>query len=1790
MGPGVTSKMSIVRLPTVEDQEGTRDRAIRLFRFLRAVTELRSQPIRTLERYPEVLWLSQVPEERECSVIWRSSSSADTDSWLRVRKPSLPVRPDPPRVLDDWLIPEELDDSSLDFPPLHYPRIEVPTGSASMEPDPDPPAAVRDAHARYVEHDWWPWALKDRRVQPILKVYKQLFTIYQRQRQLGEQYEVVLGVGLLTWTPETGSTQPIRRHLLVANCSLEFDPDRAVISLGPGGDRTQLALEQEMLDAEVRVSGAPLTQIAQLLEAEDALTNQDTLTRALRTWVNAASPSGRCSEGLVPPSESGVDPVVTLAPALILRPRGERSLLEMFDGIIENLMGGGALPAGVRGLVEVEDDEVPEEERSSLLPDGTIYFPLDANREQLDIVRKLSAHHGVLVQGPPGTGKSHTIANLVAHLLACGQRVLVTSQAPRALEVLRELLPEEIAALAVLLLGSDAKSIQSMEDSVQGISARFQSWDQGRAGDEIVRLEKERDQVLRREAEVRAELRKLRRRDSDEVDPLPGGYRGTRQRVAERLSTEREELGWLSGSTASGPPPLSNHEALQLLDALRQFPDIRRQADSQRLIDLRHLPSPDLFGQRVEVERKAADLARRQAAAVGVRLPPGMEKVDSASLQAAGAAVKKLLQGLELLQPRQGDWARRPWDDLVRGSDTHWVSLRGDTATALTALEGAQDVLTQRRVSGIEASQRDSVRGPARTVSERLKQGRGLGFRLLQPRPLRDALEALDRIRVDGLPVDRAEAAEALIRWINAWDRMDDLEGLWQKVNPAPAGGIGSRLAHYRDSLQRLDQLLELQPARKRAAELVAAANLPISGAARWEDLSGIRYCFALLAAEASRRGAASAAAPIQETLSQLRNVAARVDSHPCVGTLWRAVQARDAEAYSRAYRELELADAGQRRAEAAVHLLDRLGNALPQVAGELVATAQLPHWDGRLAQIESAWNWLLADSWLRQRSASEEPQKLLGELEALHRKSLSIARDLAAAGAWQYCLRRLTPGHRQHLQAWSQAMRRVGRGTGKYAASHRKNARDHLEACRDAIPAWIMPIYRVAETLRAGVDAFDVVIVDEASQSGPDALFLNYLARKMVVVGDDMQISPSQVGLNLAEVDTLARELLEDVPHRDALTFRDSLFDQAKIRFSARVGLREHFRCMPEIIQFSNDLCYRSEPLIAVRQFGAGRLSPVVITRHVRDGYLKEGRGDQNPAEAHAIVDTIVQCCANPAYDGKTMGVISLVGDTQAKLIETMLVKQLGPEEMERRQLTCGNSYAFQGAERHVMFLSMVSAVSETHRMTSLTGEHDRQRFNVAASRAQDQMWLFHSLTLDDFHTSDDLRYRLLAYCQNPHLEPTASIGRERLDEMERRARIRAAGESPPEPFESWFELDVFLGLVRRGFHVTPQYPLAGYWVDLMVQGLHGRVAVECDGDYWHGPERHDADMARQQELERCGLRFIRIAGSQYYLDREGSLNEVVEELQRQHVSPIGRPESPQRSQRVASPFAGTSESGVPVGDEPASSGPIANPNVASDAAPGSEEAGAAPTMESRDPRPAEGYGSLSGPARTETDSAFPRTRSTSSAPDGGATPAAFNGPLDRTGSASSQTEDSAGIAPARRLALEREGAVTPSPARRPAPPTSAAPRRVAEALVEMIGAEGPVIVEVLFRHYVRASGGRKVGTQIREDLLRALHIAVSSGQVLLRKELGTTDQLRAVVRLPSTPEVLVRDRKPEHSIREIPPSEVASVMRSLAHDYQGHARGEALYSRVLKRYHMVRLTNDAHRYLDEIANFYLK
>jgi len=443
--------------------------------------------------------------------------------------------------------------------------------------------------------------------------------------------------------------------------------------------------------------------------------------------------------------------------------------------------------------------------------------------------------------------------------------------------------------------------------------------------------------------------------------------------------------------------------------------------------------------------------------------------------------------------------------------------------------------------------------------------------------------------------------------------------------------------------------------------------------------------------------------------------------------------------------------------------------------------------------------------------------------------------------------------------------------------ARHRREAQGHLNGCREAVPAWVMPLHRVWDTVYPAPGMFDVIIVDEASQCGVEALPLFYLGKKILIVGDDKQISPDAVGLPRASVHRLMEEFLYDFHFKSSFDIESSLFDHGKLRYGTRqITLREHFRCMPEIIRFSNDLCYSDTPLIPLRQYGPDRLPPI---EHVflSSGY-REGSNKRiiNRPEAEAIVERIAELCGDSRYDGKTMGVVVLQGEAQAALIENQLLERLGAEEMERRRLVCGNSYSFQGDERDIMFLSLVAASNE--RIGPFTKAPDKRRFNVAASRARDQMILFHSVRCDDLSVHD-LRRRLIEFFENP-MTSTIGDGIDWVDVEHRAIRDNRSQIKPPHPFHqpgvvdgSWFEVDVALEIHRKGYQLIPQFPIAGRHIDLVIEGGIARLAVECDGDNWHGADRYESDMQRQRQLERCGWEFFRVRESEFYSNKENAL-----------------------------------------------------------------------------------------------------------------------------------------------------------------------------------------------------------------------------------------------------------------------------------------------------------------------------
>ena len=608
--------------------------------------------------------------------------------------------------------------------------------------------------------------------------------------------------------------------------------------------------------------------------------------------------------------------------------------------------------------------------------------------------------------------------------------------------------------------------------------------------------------------------------------------------------------------------------------------------------------------------------------------------------------------------------------------------------------------------------------------------------------------------------------------------------------------------------------------------------------------------------------------------------------AHPASQQILDALRKRDTKSYDKAYQKISQTNKWVQVYKVFQNIFVRFEKSVPKTSEEYKNSFQDETWVGRFSQYESAWKWGKIDRWLSERCDVNRGKHLGEALEQKQKDERTIIRKLAARKAWRHCMNVLGESERQALIAWKHAVERIKQGFGRRAETHRETARKKLEECRKAIPAWVMPLYQVVQTTRPQVGLFDIVIVDEASQSGPEGLLLNYIGEKIIVVGDNKQITPLHIGVNRDHVEYLRRMHINDIPHSEALDIDSSLFSLAELRFPGRVRLREHFRCMPEIIQFSNNLSYSTEPLYPLRQYGADRLDPVV-TKYVEDGYRK-GKSPNivNEPEAMAIVEQIVECCEDTAYEKKTFGVISLLGGAQSTVIGNLLVKEIGAEEIENRRLLCGSPYDFQGDERDVIFLSMVDAPEEGKVCRMVRDAETQRRFNVAASRAKDQLWLFHTPTLNDLRQGC-LRYHLLEYCLNPSVKQSKVLGMD-IEKLRQLSRSEARDRtSAPEPFDSWFEVDVFLMIADRGYRVLPQYEVAGFKIDMVVEGLKGRLAIECDGDQWHGPERFNHDLGRQLELERCGWIFWRCRGNEFYRDPDLTMESLWVQLKQLEIYP---------------------------------------------------------------------------------------------------------------------------------------------------------------------------------------------------------------------------------------------------------------------------------------------------------------
>ena len=1434
--------------------------------------------------------------------------------------------PTPPEMIRRWLQTDRLADYHLEEPPTKD-EIEVDWRLDKAK------RLLKEEWNRYLSEQWRPWAEADKPLQVVQETYNDLYTAYQSFQRLGEQYELVLGFGLLNWSEAQGGR--VCRHVLVCNALLEFNPTEGQLDVRADPDGVKPRIELDMLEA----SDGPQPRERKLIERQvteigDAFWDRAFLQNLLLAVVNALSSDRGRSEFSLERKPIGVsDPRITLAPALILRGRSQRGYVRLLREIEGYIGKTQRIPAGFLEMIDPEAAERAKLERlnaeqrsheemdgaggesswlgtaelDSPLHDPEIYFPLRSNREQRDIAYRLDHSRGLLVQGPPGTGKTHTITNLICHLLARGSRVLITSETPRGLQGLRtkfEGAAQPLADLCVFLLSSDAASTTSLEESVRAITHRRETFTDAQSENVETQLREELLAVRTKKRQAEEALKGVREKDIYNHPRQFGNYSGTLESIAKRVASERENYTWLADERVDcGEEVLSEISGIdgelfvKALFAMDRPPDLDNRV---RCIDEDLLPTPDFIEEKIDGLTAQETVVHSAKESVDL-LPAGAtNEAGQQAIDALNNTIRKLIHGLRELERRSLSWAMQAGRDMLTDQDRRWRELLQTTRRETDRGSAHIQEAAVTQVRGVNDDDVRELLQHAQDLKKHTECGKKLKPSLFYPKPIRESFKAVKGILVDGLPIKSTGALERLIHWLIVKDALLILHAQWEDLAPAKEKlkNLNFQLADYQDWMEPLELAENLHALMLEGVSIVARIG-SIEGPL-WHSVDELQRYLDALELE-SKVDSLNQLLKGYERLRSRAIEATRTDPEHC-RAVEIALDHRNGGDYRTAIERIRSHNAAARRTNEWTESAKLIKRVVPKTFEALLNSSGSGAWPGRFKQMRNAVAWKLADQWVRCESDPALPRRLQREIHDLDAEEHRILGVLAAELAWRHCMERITEGHRQALVAWTQATGRVGTGTGKYAERHKATARTELKRCQPAIPAWVMPMHRVVESVDASAGQFDVAIIDEASQSGAEAMILNYIAKKVVVVGDDKQISPLNVGIDHEVAEELRQRFISDVRHSESYFGRNaSYFSQVDLRFPNRIRLKEHFRCMPEIIQFSNNHFYADDPLIPLRQFGGGRITPVVRTEYVQGGaVIGQGTNRRNELEARRVVDLVVSYCKEPRYRHKTMGVICLTGGQQVQLLQKMLVETVGAKEIERRELLVGRPYTFQGDERDVMFLSMVNAPEGGGKCRAVTRHEKGQEFNVASSRARDQLVLVHSATLNDLR-QNCLQYKLLDYCQNPKVEQDTVDGLA-IDEIRKAARSDREMGSQPPPFESWFEVDVFLRIVNRGFRVTPQYQVnpfdRTYRIDMAVEGLHGRMAVECDGDYWHGPERFDEDMARQRDLERAGWTFWRVRGSDFNLDPDAAMESLWKSLREHQIYPKG--EDPSSGRRL--------------------------------------------------------------------------------------------------------------------------------------------------------------------------------------------------------------------------------------------------------------------------------------------------
>ena len=1313
------------------------------------------------------------------------------------------------------------------------------------------------------------WVEEQKKIEVVRNLFDTLYNKYLVLDRDSDILELVVANGLVK-VPNEDIYYPI----LLKKVNFSIDTEKNIISITDASDNDFITQEL-YLNFLAEVENINLDKVFYL---EDKIvennihpiSKNETIKDFFREFIHNLNPRAQFIEDI---RKDNKENIITIEwkPILFIRKKDDGKV-EAINNIIKDIENGGEIPEYLSELVGVIGSDKRTIEQ---VPD--ILFTKETNNEQIEIIKSLYSHRAVVVQGPPGTGKTHTIANLLGHFLAEGKNVLITSQTKKALDVLKEKIPTDIQDLCISMLDDDSSDLGN---SVESISEKLGYLNLENLKNECEEIENQRNELKEDIKNIKRKIFNIKYQESHPI--IYNNESITLKEAGEFLRKNQRELDRIPGVVSSGVPCPINNENLAFLKSGYKK-SVSKEEEKEIELGLNKLSDFWTLEEFREILENKKDIVSK----LNLLLKNRKYHIDNNLFYIDDKTIIDLDKfknylDIDKIIPKDlkviEDWKK---EVCIAGSDAGdkkiWSNFIRDIRKLYDLTNMTKDQLFKKNIV-----YKDIDISTAQKLITALKKGIEKPGFFFKHRLRKARREISDKVTINNKILETLYDCNVALEYINLIELRENTKNTWNilmvgniltdEINDNK--NLYKQLYSYAEQMEYLlnwyerDKKLFLHKIEEAGfvkTNINKTENSSICANEINQILDFIPTLEELISIGKVALGYREIDMKLGEYLEKIENLIK--DLSPLGKEIENAVLNEDTDKYSKTLEKLKVLS----EKEVLYKKYKTLLNDVKTVASSWGDELENGLFNDKIENIYNVWRYKQISQKLKE--LAEKPYTTL-QADILEKseelKNLTI--ELVTKKTWYNIVKFLEEKDNlaisQALKGWKQTIQKIGKGTGKNTNIYKKSAREKMLLCQKVVPAWIMPLNKVFDTLNPVENKFDIVIIDEASQSDISSLILLYMAKKVIIVGDDKQVSPSDVGVNIDKINMFRRKYIKGkVANDDLYGIRASLYSIVSTTFQP-ISLREHFRSVPEIIGYSNKTSYDNQ-ILPLRDSNSSILKPAIIEHKVAG--KRDEKSKINRVEAETIVSLIEACLAMKEYKNSTFGVISLLGDEQAELIQNLIVQRIPATEIENHKILCGNSASFQGDERDVIFISLVDS-SEENKSLRLVGEGvegaTRKRYNVAISRAKDQLWIVHSIDKNALKEGD-LRKELFEY----------------IDSLKENTFEKSAIENSTA---SDFENEVARRLLEKNYTIKQKWRVGSYDIDMVAIYDDKKIAIECDGKTLnHTEEEVIANLEEQEILERCGWEFIRVRASEYFRNPEKAIKDLIIQLDDKGVYP---------------------------------------------------------------------------------------------------------------------------------------------------------------------------------------------------------------------------------------------------------------------------------------------------------------